>query len=76
MGAYKYPIEQCPKCGGIDFYVKQKIRGSAERYETLDGTTADNSSLHDFLSYKTTSKYARCVDCNTKLFKITDDMPL
>lgn len=76
MGEYKYPIEKCPKCGGADFYVKQKISGNAERYETLDGSQADNSTLHDYLSYKTTSKYARCVDCNAKLFEITDEMPL
>lgn len=72
----KYPIEKCPKCGGVDFYVKQRISGTANYYDTLDGSKTDNSSLHDNLSYKTTSKYATCVDCKKKLFKITDDMDL
>ena len=70
----RYPVDKCPKCGGADFYIKQKISGSCERYGTLDGTQADNSSLHDYLNYRTISKYARCVDCKTKLFEITDEM--
>lgn len=72
----KYPIEKCPKCGGLDFYVKQRISGSSLYYETLDGTDTDNSSLHDGLMYTTISKYARCADCDTKLFKLTSDMDL
>lgn len=43
----KYPIDKCPKCGGIDFYVKQKISGYADYHGTLDDSEADNSSLHD-----------------------------
>lgn len=72
----KYPIEKCPKCGGLDFFVKQRISGYGNYYDTLDGSDSDNSELHDGLKYKTISKFAICADCKKRLFKITEDMDL
>lgn len=72
----EYPIKECPKCGGTIFYVKQHISGNGIYYDSLEGEEVDNSSLHDSLIYKTTSKYAYCADCKKRLFKITKDMSL
>ena len=71
-----YGIDKCPNCGGGSFYVSQYISGYGYFYGNLDGTEADNSELHAGLEYRTTWKYARCADCDKKLFKITPDMNL
>ena len=72
----KYGIGECPHCGGKDFFVKQSISGIGYFYGTLDGREGDNTELHSGLKYKNLSKYAYCVDCQKRMFKITDDMDL
>lgn len=72
----EYPVKKCKNCGGVDFYVRQRISGYGTYYDTLDGSEADNSDLHNNLSYKTISKYAYCADCKKRMFRITGDMSL
>lgn len=72
----KYGIEECPHCGGKDFFVKQFISGYGNLYGSLDEQEPDNSELHSGLQYKTTTKYAYCADCKKRMFKITKEMDL
>ena len=67
-----FPITECPYCGGSYFKVRQKISGYGEYYVNLADGEIDSTELHNDLSYKNTSKYAVCVDCGKKLFKIDD----
>lgn len=68
----KYPIRKCPKCGSVVFSVKQRVSGYTVFFDTLDGSEADNSDLHESLTYRTITKYTYCADCGARLFKITE----
>lgn len=72
----KYGMDKCPHCGGTIFRVRQHISGYGEFYGSLDGEEVDNSSLHDFLQYRTINKYAYCADCGKRMFKIEPWMEL
>jgi hypothetical protein len=65
-------IVKCPHCGGTSYYVKQYIRGYGHFYNDTTGEEMDNSSLHDWLTYKNVGKYAYCADCDKRFAKIED----
>lgn len=67
-----YPITECPHCGCGTFYTKDYICGPSCFYANLDGSDADNGSLHDSLKYKN-GKVAYCADCDKKLFKMDEE---
>ena len=71
---FTFPIKQCPYCGGGTIKIKQYISGYGEYYIDLESGETESSSLHDGLFYKNTSKYALCVDCNKKLFKVDEEL--
>lgn len=69
-----FPIKKCPKCGETFFAVKQYIHGYGEYYVNLENCEIESTELHNSLVYKNTSKYAICVGCGKRLFKIDDDL--
>lgn len=71
---YTFPIKQCPACGGKMFAVKQYIHGYGEYYVDMESGEADTAELHAGLTYKNTNKYAVCVDCGKRLFKVDDNL--
>lgn len=72
----KYPIDSCPYCGDTVIKVTQRISGYGEFYDSLIEKQVDNSSLHDYLRYKTINKYAYCANCGKRLFELTREMDL
>lgn len=70
----KFPITECPKCGGHMFTVKQKISGTGEYYVDLETGDIEGSELHSGLQYKNMNKYATCTDCGKRLFKIDNNL--
>ncbi|HCD43033.1 MAG TPA: hypothetical protein DEQ64_04750 [Lachnoclostridium sp.] len=71
---YSFPVSQCPNCGGGTMKIKQYIRGYGEYFVDLESGEMESSSLHDYLYYKNTGKYAICADCGKKLFKVDDTL--
>lgn len=68
------PIEKCPHCGSsFGFYLKGQIVGKYHDRYRWSGIRVDedNQDMHDHLLY-TESKYAYCVDCNKRLFKVEE----
>lgn len=64
-------MDICPHCGeNSGYYVKLQMRGRGIYYYNFNNTVADdNSTLHDYLSYEY-GKWAYCIDCNKRLFKV------
>ena len=60
----------CRYCGGTVAYMKQRISGEYDFKINIDGTEADNSGIHDDLTYKGKWKYYRCVVCDTRMTSI------
>lgn len=65
-----YPLQECPKCGHDEFYVKQSFKGTCDFIQRFDGEDVDNGHMHDNTRYRYISKYAYCNKCNKKLFEI------
>ena len=63
-------ITCCPYCGSEEYYIKQSFKGTCNYYMRFDGKEADNGEMWENSSIKNTSKYARCSNCNKRLFKI------
>ncbi|MFD0771637.1 hypothetical protein ACFQZ1_23155 [Bacillus sp. CGMCC 1.60114] len=67
----KAPIDKCPHCSSNEgYYTKEQVYGTVRYKHNFDGREADNSSLHDHVSYKG-GKVAYCIDCNKKLFNMS-----
>ena len=69
---YNFPIKECPYCGGKVIVIKQYIHGYGEYYVDLETGEIESTELHNNLDYKNTGKYAKCVDCGKRLFKVDD----
>lgn len=72
MNKYDFPVKECPYCGGGTILIRQRISGYGAYYVDLKSGEIESSSLHDYLDYKNTGKYAICADCGKKLFKVDD----
>ena len=68
----KFPIVKCPKCGGTIFKVRQRISGYGEYYVDMETGEIESTELHSGLKYTNTGKWAVCMDCGKRLFKIDD----
>lgn len=67
------PIEKCPHCGSGDgYYTKEQAHGNVTRYYNYDGSDCDNGQMHDYLTYSG-GKYAYCIKCDKRLFKMPED---
>lgn len=73
-GKNKFPITKCPKCGGTMFRVKQRISGYGEYYVDMQTGEVESTELHSGLQYTNVGKWAVCVDCGKRLFKIDDSL--
>ena len=71
---YKFPFTKCPKCGGTMFRVKQRISGYGEYYVDMQTGEIESTELHSGLQYTNVGKWAVCVDCGKRLFKIDDSL--
>lgn len=72
MEQIEEPLSSCKHCGSTEgYYVKVQISGSAIYRYSFDQSEQENGDLHDHLSYKY-SKFAYCLDCNKRLFKLSD----
>lgn len=65
-------MRTCPNCGSEHYYVKMNFSGSGNFNYRFDGKEADNSEMHDGIRYSY-GKFAYCVECNKRLFKVDDD---
>lgn len=65
-------IECCPYCGSEEYYIKQSYKGTAKYCMRFDGEEAENGELYASAQHKDISKYARCLNCEKRLFKIED----
>lgn len=65
-------IKCCPHCGSEEYYIKQSYRGTCKYVVRFDGEESENGSMYENSSYKNTSKYAWCSDCDKRLFKLDD----
>lgn len=74
MREFNFPIKECPRCGGQTICIKQRISGYGTYFVDLEDGEIESSSLHDYLDYKNTGKYAICADCGTRLFKVDDEL--
>lgn len=69
----KVPIDHCPHCGSKNgFFEKQYARGRINYIYNFDGTEAENHDMYDLLTF-TEGKYAYCMHCGKRLFKITTE---
>ena len=66
------PYSECPYCGSEEFYTKQKVSGKVTYIQRFDGEDADNGEMYDMIRHKTVGKYAYCLECNKRLFKVID----
>jgi hypothetical protein len=63
---------ECPYCNSTyGYYLKLRVSGTSEYNYNFDGTVhEENSQMHDSLNY-VSSKYAYCMNCDKRLFKVT-----
>lgn len=72
MNEQKAPISECPHCGSDGgYYIKNRFSGVGEWHHNFDGQEKDNSHFHDTL-FTTQSKYAYCINCYKRLFKVEE----
>jgi hypothetical protein len=64
-------MKECPDCGYDEYYVICRMSGIGECHSRFDGGEADNTHLHDPLTY-TENKTAYCGDCRKRLGIIED----
>lgn len=74
MNRFNFPVKSCPHCGGGTICIRQRIRGFGTYCVDLESGEVESSSLHDYLDYKNTGKYAICADCGKRLFKVDDNL--
>lgn len=56
------------------FKVRQKISGYGEYYVDMETGEIESAELHSNLRYANTGKWAVCLDCGKRLFKIDDTL--
>ena len=72
--SYRFPISECPYCGGKMITIKQYMHGYGEYYVDLETGDIDATELHSGLRYRNTGKYAICTDCDKRLFKVDNKL--
>jgi hypothetical protein len=61
------PFEECPHCGNNSgFYRRGTVSGGYIYYYNPDGTSGENTHLHDSIRYKD-KKTAYCAECEKPL---------
>ena len=65
-------IFECPYCGHTDdFYVHTIVKGKTNSYYGYNGKEADNTNLHDPLTY-TDQKTAYCSICRQEIGRVVE----
>lgn len=65
----------CPYCGSGEFYIRQSYKGICDYNMNFDldsNETPENGSMWDMASMKDEWKYARCNQCDKRLFQIDE----
>ena len=63
-------LKCCPYCGSEEYYIKQHATGELEWRMRFDGKEAENEAYYEPLMVTNTSKFAWCLRCDKKLFKL------
>lgn len=66
-------IKECPYCGCKTYYIKQHYFGDCHyhfSYNAQEQDSVDNGDMWETASFRNTSKYAWCSNCDKKLFKL------
>lgn len=66
-------IKCCPYCGGETYYIKQHYYGDCRYFFSFDERKqmyVDNGGMWEGATFRNTSKYAWCADCDKRLFKL------
>ncbi len=71
IGGVSVKMEKCPHCESDEgYYEKYYVSGSAMYRHRFDGNEAENGDMHEGLSYKLKSKFAFCIECHKRLFRL------
>ncbi len=62
-------LQECPHCGSVEYYTKQRVKGEIYYRERFDGDCAENTHTFDSISTTWCSKFVYCVDCEVKIAK-------
>jgi len=60
-------VEQCKTCGCKEYIMKQKVSGFVYFRSRFDGDDADNTELHDDITYSNVWKFPRCENCGKRI---------
>lgn len=64
-------LTECPHCGCETFYYKSKVSGIVATHVNFDGSEADNTEMHNSLSYES-MKFVYCSQCQRKIARKDD----
>lgn len=58
---------KCPKCGNtLEFYAKERYKGTCNFYFRTDGKITWNGEMYDHAEHKYRSKYIFCSVCDAR----------
>ena len=63
-------LDKCPFCGCEEYYTRDYARGTVRFIQRFDGEVTDNSEMYDSVYTVRYGKYAYCLHCHKRLFKI------
>lgn len=64
-------MKECPHCGHDTYYTTFRVSGTGNHFVRFDGKDTSNSEMYDGIFHHT-HKWARCADCEKRLFKVEE----
>ena len=66
------PFTTCPFCGCDKFYTKERVVNPIMYIQRFDGRDCDeeNEEMYDNIGTEPASKFAFCLDCGKRVFRI------
>ncbi|MGN0428032.1 MAG: hypothetical protein ACI4F0_09550 [Agathobacter sp.] len=59
---------KCPKCGNeMEFYTKERYKGTCNAYFRAYGADAENGSMYDNAEHSYRSKFIFCAECDARV---------
>lgn len=68
--ASTYPYSHCPFCGSAEFFIKERLSGSAEFHFMGDGSEVDNCDMYEGIQDSMVGKHCYCAKCQKALFEV------
>ena len=59
-------LTECPHCGSVDYYTRDRAAGHITSRYTFDGSEISNEDMYEGLAIRT-SAYVYCGSCNEKI---------